>query len=801
MCDSGTEGGGDRRMKLVSCHIDNFGKLCNEDRDFTEGINCIHTDNGSGKSTLASFIKVMLYGFSNEKSRSEIENERKFFKPWQGGTYGGSLTFEKDGVNYCIYRTFGNKESEDVLKIMNTSTGMADHSFEPIPGIALFGIDADSFERTAFVSQQDCATAVTSDISARIGGVSERDDDMKKYEAADALLKKESDRLTPDRATGLINKEEAELSKLKDLFRNIDSQRNLCEELTSKTEEALSKKEADKERQAELKKRTDAYRKYLDLKEQKDNYENLKAAKEKAEDDLRTAKSVFEGSIPDAETAKKWVETSVVLRDDEKEIASLELTPAETERLENENKKFAKSIPASSEIDRLVNQWNMIQELKDELPDRREEAELLKNQALEAQREKYKPFIVMLIVGIVIILAAAGAAIFVHPAIGAAAVLGIGLIVYGAILNKKHNDETRTSGEGTARRYNELMSKIAEDEELVEGTEMDAQDLLGNVGIQYVGRSAMSDLMNLRNEVKEYEALKAKKQHHLDVIKEKDFDNRLSELKEYVKGCSVVGTRASIPESTAAEMCVPVNDIATRVEQIGLREEDLKIAAKKVSVFETDHDVSKYQGLVCPEPEVISLDDLDEALTKAEVSLNDDEKLYEACKKELAEAEEICSAMEDAKEEYDSRSEELKVLHDRYNTIIKTRECLKTARDNFNTRYIKDIQAAFDKYYEILSGDEKKYTIDANLNVTYVEQGQPRVPETLSEGFKDLVGLCRRVAMADAMYTAEKPFLVLDDPFVNLDDKKLAGASKFIKDISSGYQIIYFTCQNARAFN
>ncbi|MBO6007824.1 MAG: AAA family ATPase, partial [Lachnospiraceae bacterium] len=241
-------------MKLVSCHIDNFGKISGEDRNFSEGLNCICTDNGTGKSTLASFIKVMLYGFSGEKVRkNEYENERKFFRPWQGGTYGGNLTFEKDGVNYCIYRTFGTKESEDVLKIMNTETGMADHSFEPVPGIALFGIDADSFERTAYVSQQDCATSVTGDISARIGGVSEKDDDMRRYAAADEILKKESDRLNPSRATGLINKEENELSKLKDLFRNIDSQKSLCVELSSKAEKAAVKSEEDRKTQLQVK--------------------------------------------------------------------------------------------------------------------------------------------------------------------------------------------------------------------------------------------------------------------------------------------------------------------------------------------------------------------------------------------------------------------------------------------------------------------------------------------------------------------------------------------------------------------
>ena len=651
-------------MKLVSCHIDNFGKISNEDKDFSAGLNCFCTDNGTGKSTLASFIKVMLYGFSGEKVRkNEYENERKFFKPWQGGTYGGNLTFEKDGVNYCIYRTFGTKESEDVLKIMNTETGMADHSFEPVPGIALFGIDADSFERTAYVSQQDCATSVTGDISARIGGVSEKDDDMRRYAAAEELLKKESDRLTPSRATGLINKEENELSKLKDLFRNIDSQKNLCVELSSKAEHAAVKSEEDRKTQLKVKARLDALRRYLDLREQKDNYENLKAARDKADSELRTAKSIFEGEIPDEATAQKCVEDSIVLRDDEKELRSHDLTPAEAERLEEETKKFAKKIPASSEIDKLLKQWNMIQELKDELPDRRDQAEMIKNQALEEQREKYKPFIALAIGGLVIILAAVLAAVITRIYfIAAASVIGIAMIVYGLILRKKHNDETRTKGEGTSRRYNELMEKIAEDEELVEGTEMDAQDLLGAVGVTYVGRSAMSDLINLRNQVREYEALGNKKKQYEEMVREKDYEGRLDAIKEYVKKCSIMGTRASIPESDASEICLPVSEIATRVEQIKARQADADDAATRVKVFETDHNVSLYEGLKSPEDEVITIFDLESMLKKVEESIANDDKLVESCKKELQEAEEICATMESAHEEYERRFEDLEVL-------------------------------------------------------------------------------------------------------------------------------------------
>jgi len=788
-------------MRLVSCHIDNFGKLSSYDKQFTPGLNCIINENGSGKSTLAAFIRVMLYGLSGEKKRKDTEKERVFFKPWQGGNFGGTLTFEKDGVNYTIYRTFGSKESEDTFRIINESTGLEDKSFGGVPGITLFGIDSDSFERTAFVSQQDCATDVTDDISARIGGVSEHDDDMKGYEAAEDRLKKECDRLNPERSTGLIYKLKNELSTLKDSFRNIDSQKNLCEDLVEKRDWALKKLNNDKERQANISSRLEALRHYLDLKEQKDNYENLKAARDKAEEELKNAKSAFEGNIPDVSSAKQWVETASVLRDDEKEIAQYELTPEEVERFENEKKRFKKQIPSSKEIDDLLQQFSKISELKDELPDRRDRAELMKNSALEAQRQKYKPFILFLVLGIIVILAGIAGAIFVNIFIAAVCLVGIALIVVGCILKKKHDSEIRTSGEGSAREYNELMSKIAEDEEFVEGIEMDAQDLLGNVGIRFVGKSATGDLINLRNEVKEYENLGDKLQKHDDMIKEKNYEKRLDQVKAYARDCSLAGTKASIPESNAAEICVPVSEIATRVEQIVARENESADAAKRVKVFEADHDVSKYEGLVCPEEEVISVDDLKEALEKCEKQVASETDALESYERELKGAEEKLGEMENASHEYDEKSEQLEELNERFEIVSKTRTYLSAARDNFNIRYIKDIQTAFDKYYKVLSGgDSKVYTIDANLNVTYVEQGQPRDPKTLSEGFKDLVGLCRRVAMADSMYSGEKPFLILDDPFVNLDDSKLSGASGFIKDIASEYQIIYFTCQNARKF-
>ena len=57
------------------------------------------------------------------------------------------------------------------------------------------------------------------------------------------------------------------------------------------------------------------------------------------------------------------------------------------------------------------------------------------------------------------------------------------------------------------------------------------------------------------------------------------------------------------------------------------------------------------------------------------------------------------------------------------------------------------------------------------------------------------------VALAKArgfIYPGEKPFLILDDPFVNLDDEKLARGRRLLAVLSQDYQVIYFTCHGSR---
>ena len=111
-------------MKLLSSHVENFGKLSDFSYVFEEGLNVFLAENGWGKSTLAAFLKVMFYGFEGENRRNEDGNERLRFRPWGGGTYGGALTFSSGDRVYRMHRSFGARKKEDVFLLFDDATGL-----------------------------------------------------------------------------------------------------------------------------------------------------------------------------------------------------------------------------------------------------------------------------------------------------------------------------------------------------------------------------------------------------------------------------------------------------------------------------------------------------------------------------------------------------------------------------------------------------------------------------------------------------------------------------------------------------
>ena len=93
-------------MKILSCYITGFGKFTNKSFAFSD-LTVIKEDNGWGKTTLAAFIRCMLFGMEAGRGKAVETNERAHYMPWQGGTYGGTMTFVSAGRQYRVERVFG----------------------------------------------------------------------------------------------------------------------------------------------------------------------------------------------------------------------------------------------------------------------------------------------------------------------------------------------------------------------------------------------------------------------------------------------------------------------------------------------------------------------------------------------------------------------------------------------------------------------------------------------------------------------------------------------------------------------
>lgn len=139
----------------------------------------------------------------------------------------------------------------------------------------------------------------------------------------------------------------------------------------------------------------------------------------------------------------------------------------------------------------------------------------------------------------------------------------------------------------------------------------------------------------------------------------------------------------------------------------------------------------------------------------------------------------------------------LKASVSTYDALLETQKLLKEAYENLSCKYMEKMKRSFNRYAEKIS-DGSNFFIDQNLNVNYDEKGSCKKSDFFSSGYKDLMNFCTRLALVDAMFAEEQPVLVLDDPFVNLDEEKIETARKIVSDISKERQILYFTCHESR---
>ena len=98
----------------------------------------------------------------------------------------------------------------------------------------------------------------------------------------------------------------------------------------------------------------------------------------------------------------------------------------------------------------------------------------------------------------------------------------------------------------------------------------------------------------------------------------------------------------------------------------------------------------------------------------------------------------------------------------------------------------------------MLGDDVGEFMMDNELSVQLNRYGRAVEKEFFSAGYQNLIDIATRFALIDALYTDEKPAVILDDPFVNLDETKLQNALVLLEKLATERQIIYLTCHKSR---
>lgn len=143
-------------------------------------------------------------------------------------------------------------------------------------------------------------------------------------------------------------------------------------------------------------------------------------------------------------------------------------------------------------------------------------------------------------------------------------------------------------------------------------------------------------------------------------------------------------------------------------------------------------------------------------------------------------------------------AEQLETYIEEHKILDLTHKFLIKADENLKIKYRAPLKESLNKYFALITGKDNSVEIDIDLNVTGVEKEGNKIPEYYSKGYQNLFEICKRFALTDVLFTAEKPFIILDDPFYNLDDQKIVCALELMQKLSNEYQIIYFVCHDSR---
>lgn len=746
-------------MLITKCYIENFGKHRQFEIDFSLGMNAIIRENGWGKSTLAIFIKAMFYGMPASRKSNFDENDRKKYTPWQSGNYGGYIEFKLDDREYRIERYFGKKESDDTFTLIDLKTNKKSNDYDENIGLSIFGLDADAYERSTFIPQKILSSGLNESLSAKLTNVIHGTDYGDSYEQAVEIINARKRELKNNQNRGELPAVEEKIYEINREIQSLNSAGNTLSQLEdSLGQENIRILDTEKELDS-LKKRINTLASNQEVLAKRHIYQDLINTEAEINAKLEEINTILNGKTV---SRKDLDEISVLnnklelLKNNLNDISNNSYLDSKYQEL---NTYFNKCVPSEDKIKEMILKNEEVKKMA-RVAD--------SNNTPESTLKPVKLIIptilaiVLVIIGVAMINRAFMVSIVSFVLSG---VVLIAMILYIS-LKKMRNQYVDT---------NEVTS--------IDSTaELEIREFVSIY--EKINSPYDIHLYNIMKKASEYKDITIQMKDRIDKINtiKSDIASVDEKIISFFSNFDLESAMDNVEKiNTLRQIIIEYESLIRQKNDNTAKIQNIKSSMDKIPAVE-DEDVSKLQSR---EQEILAI--LDERKANKNRLVNQINRYRDEISK-ISNLENDLVSLQEKKQELDSEMKLLKL----------TTEYLDKAQDAISAKYLSPMKNAFDKYMNMLAVNDKDYYLDTELNVSVVELGKSREIDYLSKGYQSVVDLCVRFALIDTLFTQEKPFIILDDPFVNMDKDKVGKSLELLRKVANDYQIIYLACHESR---
>lgn len=873
-------------MRLLFCEVENYGKIAKRKISFGENTAQFCEENGYGKTTLCSFLRVMFYGMETHREKDATFGDREHFYPFDGGKFGGSLTFLR-GEKTCRIERFFDKKSQTKDTFKYYEDGEEISCDGATIGKEMFGVDEKAFERSLFFDAQATEISATDGMREKLVAIAEGTDVGSS--AADAIeyLEKKRKEIRGDKKSA-----KCEIYRIEEEGREINGRIDALRTETGRLDECYAAREKLQEEIAAAEKRCADLQAQREKEAKKETYDAyLKKSRAAAEKRAEIEKNYPAGMMSDGEIEslrgaierKKSLETTLLIKREEeqkkegewKNLHSYFSTGVPTEEILQSVeedieiwRKYSDGLSKKSEISQkekvLLDTFDGSAEEKDaffraanlckeyrsvEREIAEEQTRLLQERSfVPAKKEakageksaKNKNFATaMLVLGALSLLGGVAACFLSLLVGGAIAAAGAACLIIGAISLKR-------GGAGEAQTTSEIaadtgrLTLLTEEKERLRGQ---CVAFLSGYGYEYSDLSAgmdaigrdyadFCDLCERMKKEKEIRAaaeeeIKAKERAFAEFFtpyklqNERDYLNALHRLRVGIE---------KYAESKKALLAVQEEIKTVETQKKNVEAEALRLlsvrlisperftsfeqAAREIEAEKKDRD--RYEREERDEAkaarEYAEKQGLGESVlalpsTADESAVKESREILSDLTKSFAEMEREISDLEskaEKLEEYYAKRADNQARYDaaeaRRKLYVAAIEAMKRADESLVRRYVEPVKNGFVSYAKLIEEKlSEKVELNRDFSLSFVRGGEKRKDGHLSAGLRSVCAFCLRLALIDEMFKGkEQPFLVLDDPFVHLDEKHFADTADLIRQLSKDRQFVYFTCHESR---